>query len=295
MSDAPNWRDDDAFRGDAGGGGGAIRAGSAATAPAAAAPTAPTAAADGVAPPTASTPPHAATPALPEPRTPTPTGSTDGAEDPTPLKVEIPRCAAQEDPDNETKQHTVYTIFCSKGKHGWMVQRRYTQFVQLHAQLGAVGLADQLPALPPKKLVGNMAADFVEQRRAALERYLQEVCTAADRLSAGLATTGGDDAAGRAAAALQPLYTFVGADWLLDDEAQDTVDGWVRCLRSVRREYPPPAMPQADRFRLLLAHALSLLGGQMYRTGVPKGGRATPPGDTRPGDAGAEDESCQIL
>ena len=88
---------------------------------------------------------------------------------------------------------------------------------QLHDQLSAVGLTG-LPELPPKKLIGNMAAEFVEQRRLGLERYLQEICT--------IAGASGPD--GGTKAALKSLYTFVGADWLLDEEAQDTLDGWVR-------------------------------------------------------------------
>lgn len=152
-----------------------------------------------------------------------------------PLRVEIPRCAAQEDPDNESKQHTVYTIFCSKGKHGWMVQRRYTQFRQLHEQLTAVGLVG-LPELPPKKLMGNMAAEFVEQRRLGLESYLQQVCT--------VAGAQGADAGKRAV--LKPLYTFVGADWLLDEDGQDTLDGWVR--QPLPPRTPRPTIAPVDEF-----------------------------------------------
>eukprot|EP01043_Picozoa_sp_COSAG02_P037823 COSAG02_NODE_2866_length_7865_cov_7.555498_7_plen_222_part_00 len=215
MADAPNWRDDDAFRGRGGGGGGAGRGAAQESAPESA---------PAAATPTTVLPSDARTTqpaAAPEPAA----GEVDDA---MPLRVEIPRCAPQEDPDNESKQHTVYTIFCSKGKHGWMVQRRYTQFCQLHAQLSAVGLAG-LPELPPKKLVGNMAAEFVEQRRVGLESYLQQVCTMAGEAGAD----------GSTKAVLKPLYTFVGADWLLDEgEAGDALDGWVRQLTSPHGALP---------------------------------------------------------
>ncbi len=203
MADAPNWRDDDAFRGRGGGGGGAGGSAAPVAAPTAAAPT---------------TVPSS------DARTPEPVAAPEPAvregDDAMPLRVEIPRCAPQEDPDDGSKQHTVYTIFCSKGKHGWMVQRRYTQFCQLHAQLTDVGLAG-LPELPGKKLVGNMEPEFVEQRRVGLEGYLQQVCTMAGPAGAN----------GGTKAVLTPLYTFVGADWLLDEgEAANTLDGWVRQL-----------------------------------------------------------------
>lgn len=250
--DGPNWRDDDAFRG------AAAAAAAVSQPPASGGDAGSAAAAVGAAAAPVTTPrpepePEPATPAAGA------ASSDSGAGDDLPLKVEIPRCAAQEDPDNETKQHTMYTIFCSKGKHGWMVQRRYTQFCQLHAQLlGAVGLESTLPPLPPKKMMGNMDAVFVEQRRVALEQYLQQVCAMAGRLDGSI---GGEGGSTTADALLGAVYTFVGAEWLLDDGAQDEADGW------------------------------------MYRTGVPKGGRAasaTQPGAAE-GGSGADDENCTIL
>ena len=50
-----------------------------------------------------------------------------------------------------------------------MVQRRYAQFAQLHAQLGAVGLADQLPALPRLRYPAGCCG-LCQARRGSLPR-----------------------------------------------------------------------------------------------------------------------------
>ncbi|KAG7162239.1 PX domain-containing protein kinase-like protein-like [Homarus americanus] len=59
-------------------------------------------------------------------------------------------------PDTETK---------------WTVSHRYSDFAQLHAALkvGAV----VLPQLPPKKVFGNTDRDFINERRVALQKYLE--------------------------------------------------------------------------------------------------------------------------
>ncbi|XP_014204336.1 PX domain-containing protein kinase-like protein isoform X2 [Copidosoma floridanum] len=68
--------------------------------------------------------------------------------------------------------HTEYVIRTQRGPlpdNSWRVCRRYNDFVQLHSMLSASGL--NLP-LPPKKILGNMEPDFVAQRQAALQSYL---------------------------------------------------------------------------------------------------------------------------
>lgn len=54
----------------------------------------------------------------------------------------------------------------------WRVSRRYNDFIQLNGALSVSGL--DLP-LPPKKILGNMDADFVAQRQVALQNYLNVV------------------------------------------------------------------------------------------------------------------------
>ncbi|XP_012284246.1 PX domain-containing protein kinase-like protein [Orussus abietinus] len=68
--------------------------------------------------------------------------------------------------------HTEYVIKTQRGplpEKSWRVGRRYNDFVQLDGALSISGI--KLP-LPPKKIVGNMAPDFVARRQIALQNYL---------------------------------------------------------------------------------------------------------------------------
>ncbi|XP_043287055.1 PX domain-containing protein kinase-like protein isoform X2 [Venturia canescens] len=68
--------------------------------------------------------------------------------------------------------HTEYVIRTQRGpvpERSWRVSRRYNDFVQLNGALSVSGLS--LP-LPPKRIIGNMDADFVAQRQIALQNYL---------------------------------------------------------------------------------------------------------------------------
>lgn len=80
-------------------------------------------------------------------------------------------------PANRSQQGvTYYTIHVSVGPHSWTVSHRYREFRELHERLVAEhGIAKEL--LPPKKVLGNRAAAFLEQRQRALELYLQQVLT----------------------------------------------------------------------------------------------------------------------
>lgn len=53
----------------------------------------------------------------------------------------------------------------------WNVSHRYSDFAQLHAVL-KVGVT-ALPTLPPKKVFGNTDRDFINERRVALQKYLE--------------------------------------------------------------------------------------------------------------------------
>ncbi|KAJ3411055.1 Leucine-rich repeat-containing protein 9 [Chytridiales sp. JEL 0842] len=84
--------------------------------------------------------------------------------------------------ETESKDYAVYIIEvhrCTKEgvESGWVVQRRYHEFVELHQSLKAkipvVGNYD----LPGKLLSGlkKLRKDFLENRRAALSKYLQSL------------------------------------------------------------------------------------------------------------------------
>ncbi|XP_058790504.1 PX domain-containing protein kinase-like protein isoform X2 [Phymastichus coffea] len=71
--------------------------------------------------------------------------------------------------------HTEYVIKTQRGpllEKSWRVCRRYNDFVQLHSILSLSGI--NLP-LPPKRIIGNMEPEFIIQRQAALQNYLNIV------------------------------------------------------------------------------------------------------------------------
>lgn len=56
-----------------------------------------------------------------------------------------------------------------------VVQRRYTHFQYLHANLNALFPLLSLPDLPEKRLTGRFSNDFLEVRRRDLERFLRRL------------------------------------------------------------------------------------------------------------------------
>lgn len=74
--------------------------------------------------------------------------------------------------------HTVYRVSCAAGsvEH---VFRRYSDFVWLRAVLSASFPGVFIPPLPPKQVIGNTNAAFVEGRRGELQRWLQRICVRA--------------------------------------------------------------------------------------------------------------------
>lgn len=77
-------------------------------------------------------------------------------------------------------KHTVFTITTTTSLPYWsrkdaVVYRRYRDVVWLHDRLCSIFPGVIIPPIPGKKLVGNMDAEFVEARRAALEDYLNRV------------------------------------------------------------------------------------------------------------------------
>ncbi|XP_044738700.1 PX domain-containing protein kinase-like protein [Chrysoperla carnea] len=71
--------------------------------------------------------------------------------------------------------HTEYALRVQRGpirSNCWRVYRRYNDFISLHNHLQTSCIS--LP-LPPKKLIGNMSRDFIAERQAALQNYINIV------------------------------------------------------------------------------------------------------------------------
>lgn len=57
----------------------------------------------------------------------------------------------------------------------WAVQRRYSEFLQLHQQLRIMFASVRPLEFPRRRMVMKFQKDFLEKRRGALEKYLR-VC-----------------------------------------------------------------------------------------------------------------------
>ena len=83
------------------------------------------------------------------------------------------------------RQFTTYLVDSVLVVHGVQTtlrsDRRYKHFQLLH-QLLLKEFATLIPALPPKRAFGNLQSQFVEERRIALERYLQ-LCLSAPEVA----------------------------------------------------------------------------------------------------------------
>jgi serum/glucocorticoid-regulated kinase 3 len=85
-------------------------------------------------------------------------------------------CAVGTTRDAEGKAYSVFylDIRCNVASpSSWFVYRRYSQFRRLSDVLRSEGY--YVPVLPPKKLLGTFSVDFVKQRRADLELWLQNL------------------------------------------------------------------------------------------------------------------------
>ncbi|GAA5828421.1 hypothetical protein JCM11251_006238 [Rhodosporidiobolus azoricus] len=58
-------------------------------------------------------------------------------------------------------------------RSGWIVTRRYSEFATLNSNLSSKYAAARYLEFPARRLVGSFGKDFIEQRRAGLQRYLQ--------------------------------------------------------------------------------------------------------------------------
>ncbi|OCF31087.1 hypothetical protein I316_07218 [Kwoniella heveanensis BCC8398] len=110
-------------------------------------------------------------------------------------RVSIPSAVIATEDGEGGKQVVRYTLEVSQvGEDGdvvlgWVVARRYNEFWELDRGLRdwAVGLPNnrevmeelkhKIAEIPGKRLVPNVSANFVESRRAGLERYIQSLLT----------------------------------------------------------------------------------------------------------------------
>lgn len=78
-------------------------------------------------------------------------------------------------PETHTSNSVIYyDILIRVGSVSWSVSRRYNEFAELNVTLvKEQGVNKDL--LPPKKFIGNLNPDFVDQRRKLLEIYLNTV------------------------------------------------------------------------------------------------------------------------
>lgn len=77
--------------------------------------------------------------------------------------------------DGSKKGFTSYVIQVKLAR-SWMIQRRFSDFVRLDQQIGGRHPGMKLPQLPPKRIFGSsLEPKFVEERRALLEVYLQNL------------------------------------------------------------------------------------------------------------------------
>lgn len=90
------------------------------------------------------------------------------------FQISIPRAVLQK---TKTKNFYVYEInLRSKdGNEAWTIFKRYRDFHKLHKQLKKEHLQIKILDFPPKKKIGNLDFDFVEERRQRLQIYIRHV------------------------------------------------------------------------------------------------------------------------
>ena len=90
------------------------------------------------------------------------------------LRISIPRTSTLSDAESK---YTSFTVVVETSISTWEVQRRYKQFASFNATLLSQKspLCAVLPVFPKKKVMGLLQQTFVEERREALEAYLNQV------------------------------------------------------------------------------------------------------------------------
>ncbi|OCF40080.1 hypothetical protein I317_06093 [Kwoniella heveanensis CBS 569] len=140
----------------------------------------------------------------------------------------------------QPKVHTVYVIQISTPTRTWTVQRRYSDFVSLHAELKSSVGKEPPGTLPAKhwSLTGRLGDEkMIRERRVVLEQYLRLILTSKDaswRQAYGfkdflsLPTTSSSTGPSISSGSYPGPQTFTVQSWLLEHTALQSI------LRSAR-------------------------------------------------------------
>lgn len=90
------------------------------------------------------------------------------------FQISIPRAVLQK---TKTKNFYIYEINLrtKSGAESWTIFKRYRDFYTLHKHLKKQYLQIKVLDFPPKKKIGNLDFDFVEERRQRLQVYIRHV------------------------------------------------------------------------------------------------------------------------
>ncbi|CRL04720.1 CLUMA_CG017780, isoform A [Clunio marinus] len=90
------------------------------------------------------------------------------------FQISIPRATLQK---TKTKNYYIYEINLrsKNGDESWTIFKRYRDFHKLHKNLKKEYLQIKVLDFPPKKKIGNLDFDFVEERRQRLQVYIRHV------------------------------------------------------------------------------------------------------------------------
>ncbi|XP_065081553.1 sorting nexin-29 [Ochlerotatus camptorhynchus] len=96
------------------------------------------------------------------------------------FQISIPKAILRTPVSGRRREHYCYEIRISPSANGssgesWSVFRRYSEFYRLHKRLQKEYPSVKSLDFPPKKKIGNMNAQFVEQRRQRLQVYLNSL------------------------------------------------------------------------------------------------------------------------
>ncbi|KAL7029297.1 hypothetical protein ACKWTF_006179 [Chironomus riparius] len=90
------------------------------------------------------------------------------------FQIAIPRAVLNK---SKTKNFYIYelNLKSTSGLESWTIFKRYRDFYKLHKDLKKHHLQIKVLDFPPKKKIGNMDFDFVEDRRQRLQVYIRHV------------------------------------------------------------------------------------------------------------------------
>lgn len=90
------------------------------------------------------------------------------------FQISIPRAVLKK---STTKNYYIYEINLktTAGEESWTIFKRYRDFYKLHKELKKQNLQIKVLDFPPKKKLGNMEFEFVEERRQRLQVYIRHV------------------------------------------------------------------------------------------------------------------------